>query len=76
MDDEKPEKTRHFGTAPGDIGVILIAATFAAGFIFILFSRWHTEDLGKAFAPPKPPPIQPKPETDMYLFGSKPPPKK
>jgi hypothetical protein len=70
----RPRKAREsgaFGTAPGDIGVIVIAAIFAVAFVLILFSHWNMPKLAGAFAVSQPAPAQPpgqKGETQMLLF--------
>ncbi len=62
---------------PGDLGVIVIAALFTAGFVLILFSRWQTPHFSALFAPPPPPkaaPAKPVPkgETEIMILSPAP----
>jgi hypothetical protein len=70
----KPRPDRKYGTAPGDIGVIVIALLFSfAGVWMLVVGGWKSVFTISADALKSPPPakIQPKPETEMILFPAK-----
>ena len=75
-DDEKPGKWWRGLHNVSDHGMILLAAICTMIFVGILFSHWHLDKIGTAFAEMTKPTIVAKPETDMMLFPSPAPSKK
>jgi hypothetical protein len=61
-----------FGTHPGDLGVVVIAAIISLGFFYLLFGPSPFAGLQKARKTrPAAVKITPKPETQMMLYDAK-----
>jgi hypothetical protein len=67
-----PEDRPLYGTHPGDLGIVLIAALITFGFIYLLLTP---QNFGAMFAggsaPAQPEPAARKGETPMMIYDSK-----
>ena len=70
--EKDPDDRVIFGTHPGDLGVVVIAALISLGFLYLLFGPSPFAGLPKAAKTPAPAAkIEQKPETPMMLFEAK-----
>jgi hypothetical protein len=66
-----PDESPIFGTHPGDLGVVVMAALLSICFLYLLIAPDPLAVFNHPAAAAKPAKIQQKPETEMMLYPAK-----
>jgi hypothetical protein len=72
---QDPDKRPVFGTHPGDLGIVAVAAVITLVFVYMLLTPKDFDALDRALAPAPPPPPKAQPGTpgitQMQIYDAK-----